>query len=441
MSEEKTWEQYLITDDRRLGCLGHEKNEILNMVLQNITTGVGLFELSTSVRALYLNEAYFACVGYKVEEYGSRAENILSTILEEDVNGFVSCMMEHIPIQKTFQYKVRCRRGDGCLGYLEIKGIPFEKKMNGNQVFLAVIWDVGAQMEREKQLRELGDVHVKLLVQEERYRILKATTQALLFEYDLLEDRMIFSYNFPNNHKRKVIPDYSDYQKKYSFVHSSHQEAFQAALREACQKETEGTLEYLSSVSGGGYRWKRTYYKSVPGPDGKIASVLGRIEDIHNMRMEQELLSQKADTDALTGLYRKEAAFEKMQEYIREAPARNYHFTIVDLDGFKQINDRYGHQEGDRILRETAEELSKAFEENSVIGRFGGDEFIILTRDISLQDIRRLLKKMEKKVAFCAGTVEWKQERAFEDVFEEADRKMYQMKRQQKGKSSGNEEI
>ena len=77
--------------------------------------------------------------------------------------------------------------------------------------------------------------------------------------------------------------------------------------------------------------------------------MIGRIQDIHEEYMEKEKLNYRAETDGLTGLYRKEAAFEKMREYMVEAPKEVYYFSLVDLDHFKQINDLHGHQYGDRI--------------------------------------------------------------------------------------------
>lgn len=434
MNKKNTWELYPITDNRRLECMDEEVSEILGTLLHHVRVGVGLFEFGSAIRALYLNEAYFECIGYTQESYGECMNNVLSTIVEDDIQGFLNCIMECAPKKEEILYTLRGYKGDGSVGYFEIVGIPLKHTINDNPVYLAIITNISEQLEKEQRIRELNKANINLLVQEERYKILEATTQALLFEFYPAEDMMIFSYNFTNNKKRKMIPNYSEHQKKYPLVHSSHLEKFQKTLYQASREEKEGTLEYLSSVLGGGYRWVRTYYKSVPGPDGKIASVLGRIIDIHDIKMQQEMLSQKADTDGLTGLYRKEAAVAKMQEYVKESPESAFYFTIFDLDGFKQINDKYGHQYGDRVLQETSEALLSSFGENSIVGRFGGDEFIILNKNMELEEITESLDKIREKIKFCAGTVLWEKEKDFQEVFEEADRKMYQMKKKCKRK-------
>ena len=192
--------------------------------------------------------------------------------------------------------------------------------------------------------------------------------------------------------------------------------------------ETEGSLEYLSAISGGGYRWHMTHYKSLADEDGKILSVIGRIEDIHEAKMEKNNLNYKAERDGLTNLYRKEAAFQKMQEYVQEAPEGKFYFIILDLDDFKQINDQYGHQYGDDVLKDVAAKLSGLFGELSILGRFGGDEFVILTRNMSYEKVVELLDQLKESYHFCAGIVVWNQGQDIKDVFDRADRAMYQVK-------------
>ena len=100
----------------------------------------------------------------------------------------------------------------------------------------------------------------------------------------------------------------------------------------------------------------------------------------------------------------------------------------MDLDHFKQINDLHGHQYGDRILQQTSQALSAGFGESAVIGRFGGDEFIILTRGLSEEEVRQILLKVREQCSFCFGTVKTGSEDPLMEVFEEADRRMYHQK-------------
>ena len=68
-----------INDYHRLRYLGDNVNEILQSVLENIRAGIGLVEVGESIRALYLNDAYFQCIGYSKEDYDKEIQDVLST--------------------------------------------------------------------------------------------------------------------------------------------------------------------------------------------------------------------------------------------------------------------------------------------------------------------------------------------------------------------------
>lgn len=432
MNEDEIWEQYGISDYHRLKYLGDDVNEILTILLKNIPAGVGLFEVGSTIRALYLNEAFYGCIGYTRESYMKYESDIYETLVPEDREGFNKCINEHAPLNEDINYVVKGYRDDGSLGWFNIKGVSLENKINDNPIYLTVISDISYKKEKEDKIKELEEANEKLLLQEERYKILEGTAQGLLFEYYPKKDTMVFSYNFPNNKKRREIEKYSEYSKNSPIVHSSHVEIFRKALLNACTSEVEDTLEYLSSISGGGYRWHKTYYKSILGADGNVSSVIGRIMDIHDEKMQQEMLNYKADMDGLTNLYRKEVAFEKMQEFIDDTPDCEFYFSILDLDNFKEINDKYGHKHGDGVLKEMADGLTRVFDENSVVGRFGGDEFIVLTKAMPYDEVKRRLEELKNNIHFCAGVIKCKPGEDVKECFDRADRAMYRVKSSEK---------
>ncbi len=429
METDKILESFDISDYHRLQFLGDDISEILNIVLKNMVAGVGLFEVGESIRALYLNDAYYRCVGYSKEAYAGKVKDICSTLLEGYAEGFIECMRENAPKRKDIYYTVKGYREDGSVGWFDIKGVPLDNKVSEKPIYLTVVADISDKKEIEAQAARIKEANDRLLLEEERYKILEGTFQGILFEYWSNEDIMVFSYNFPDNKKRKEISNYREYIKKSPLVHSSHIEMFKKALFDACESENEGTIEYLSLVSGGGYRWHNTYYKSVVDADGKVVSVIGKIKDIHERKMEQEMLNHKADLDELTSLYRKESAFEKMQECIEQAPAGEFYFTILDLDDFKEINDKFGHIYGDKVLKQVADALMQLFGDSSVIGRFGGDEFMLLSRDLGSDEVISNLESMKNQFKFCAGMVTVRTGADIKETFDMADKAMYNVKR------------
>lgn len=103
-----------------------------------------------------------------------------------------------------------------------------------------------------------------------------------------------------------------------------------------------------------------------------------------NVRLDLEL---KAQLDPLTKIYNKCEAKILIQNYIIGKGVGNKHaFMIVDIDNFKEINDNLGHLFGDTIIIEAANVLKKTVAKTDIIGRIGGDEFIVFIKDISLVD-------------------------------------------------------
>lgn len=93
-------------------------------------------------------------------------------------------------------------------------------------------------------------------------------------------------------------------------------------------------------------------------------------------------LADKADTDLLTDLYNKAATERKIKEYIEEHPNEQAVMFLLDIDNFKRINDTMGHAFGDEVLRTLGHDIRGEFRVSDIIGRTGGDEFIIFLKGI-----------------------------------------------------------
>lgn len=105
------------------------------------------------------------------------------------------------------------------------------------------------------------------------------------------------------------------------------------------------------------------------------------LKDLTEHQREKELLQQQANQDALTGLANRARFYRAVEEtVIAPLPATVF---IIDLDGFKDINDTLGHRVGDEILREIARRLSNLISENSTLARIGGDEFALLVPNLT----------------------------------------------------------
>lgn len=98
-------------------------------------------------------------------------------------------------------------------------------------------------------------------------------------------------------------------------------------------------------------------------------------------------LEEKADTDQLTGLSNKSATERKIKEYMTETPKAPGMLILFDVDNFKKINDTMGHSFGDEVLQALGQQISTNFRVTDVVGRIGGDEFMVFLKNINGEEI------------------------------------------------------
>ncbi|MUG98354.1 diguanylate cyclase [Scytonema sp. UIC 10036] len=119
--------------------------------------------------------------------------------------------------------------------------------------------------------------------------------------------------------------------------------------------------------------------------NGHIKGAVLVFQDITQRKQVEADLIRNAFYDTLTGLPNRALFLERLgQAFERSQRSNDYNFAVLflDLDGFKTINDRLGHCAGDRLLIETARRLESSLRSGDTVGRFGGDEFVILVEDI-----------------------------------------------------------
>lgn len=112
-------------------------------------------------------------------------------------------------------------------------------------------------------------------------------------------------------------------------------------------------------------------------------------------------LENKADTDLLTGLSNKLATERKIKDYMKSNPETQSMMFLFDIDNFKKINDTMGHAFGDEVLRSLGRQIGSIFRATDIVGRVGGDEFMVFLKDIS--NDRDILKEAEKVETFFKG--------------------------------------
>lgn len=111
-------------------------------------------------------------------------------------------------------------------------------------------------------------------------------------------------------------------------------------------------------------------------------------------------IEEKSRFDDTTNLLNKDAIMTVLDKYIlnREEDIESLSIVVCDIDKFKAINDTYGHLAGDKILEEVSNLLKQYITSNCSIGRFGGDEFVLIIKNINSNNIYKILEKLRKQI-------------------------------------------
>lgn len=190
-------------------------------------------------------------------------------------------------------------------------------------------------------------------------------------------------------------------------------------------------------------------YISVDGPENNlrpskeelnILSVFGQMVSLtleHSQKFYE--IKNIAERDGLTGLYNHSKLFVDLEAF--DMQKENICVAFFDLDNFKQINDSLGHFAGDKILKKVAEVFQIHIRESDLAYRYGGDEFVIIFRNISEETAVRIISRFYKYVkeihhmlSFSAGISCSTDYRDYREILESADRKAYISKNSGKGR-------
>lgn len=227
----------------------------------------------------------------------------------------------------------------------------------------------------------------------QRLRVALRATHTCLFELELqgftythvcncreifgLEDTQLLALL-----RQSAASDPAAYHKEVArlLLHPSDYESMVSAGHEL-RAGYATTVQLRLRRADGTFRWCKIALTPVQEPDGSLRAI-GLISDIQDFRDRAEKLAEEVRIDAFTGLYHK-IHFEKMAEAVlRNHPDERHGLLLLDLDNFEEFNRTYGKLRGDGVLRTVAAQLRSALRPEDLIGRFGGDEFIVLLRGV-----------------------------------------------------------
>lgn len=266
-----------------------------------------------------------------------------------------------------------------------------------------------------------------------RYLSLTEITNEIIFEYDYNKDYLSFTNTDNMLEGQESI--FENYSQNVEQLSNPIMINFHNLLLEKKDIDTEICIQSKE----GNDCWYRIIIKVIYD-DQKAMYAIGKATDIHEQKLEKERLVKENRMDSLCNVYNG-ATCKKMIAEKLNTPG-NHALCMIDLDCFKNVNDTFGHYVGDLVLIETAKLLKDTFNNDSIIGRIGGDEFLVFISNIVSKErveekcrslIREVVtRKKELKdiemttvsigIALTSATTD------FTEVYKKADKALYQTK-------------
>lgn len=185
-------------------------------------------------------------------------------------------------------------------------------------------------------------------------------------------------------------------------VHPVDRDLVLIAHRDAL-RDVAGTqiVEYRARVSNGALRWFESHTRAVQGDDGRVSGTVSMIRDVSHRKAREAELSRAASTDPLTGLANRRVFDAALAERIAVAADGGIAgcVAVFDIDHFKAVNDRHGHDAGDHALQAFARIARGVMRDGDVVARLGGEEFGVLFPGTGIEQAHCLCERLRATLA------------------------------------------
>lgn len=380
--------------------------------------------------------------GYSADEIQNKYQDqFLWMILPEDRPIFFTSLNEQLEKSEEdtidLTFRIRHKSGRIVLTMNRIRRVVTEENV---EYFYGVMMDISKHHEYQHTVNKSM----------EQYQIILSQTENVTFELDLTTDTITFSERW--NDLFGYTPKTTNFIATLPanpHVHPADIPALLQNLNSLKSGTSYATMDIRIST-GGQFVWFCLRATAIHDAQGRLIKIVGIILNIDAEKKETTALQAKAECDSLTKLLNKSTSKKQAVDYLNSYPNGAYcAFMIIDLDNFKQVNDRFGHMFGDKVLLKAAEAIKKSFRSHDLVARIGGDEFMVLMKDISNQELikdrcTKMLNSFQTLLAneefdfetSCSIGVALSPHHAttYEELFKYADEAMYEAKK--KGKNN-----
>jgi diguanylate cyclase (GGDEF)-like protein/PAS domain S-box-containing protein len=286
----------------------------------------------------------------------------------DDQERAIANWLELLSRQESQRVRLRHRRSDGSWAWLELENQYVPADDPADAVVVTQMSDVSDEMAAHEALRQQESL---------LRRLTEALPQGIL---QLTADRAVVHVNS----RLPVllgVPAVEGWDDLAAVVDEADRAALETALSRALDVGEDATLEVGIGTPAGEARVCAVSVVALGDREGAPGALVCVSDVTDSARMREELTA-KATFDPLTGCHNRASTMAVLEAALAEPGGRPTAVVFVDLDEFKPVNDTLGHDAGDELLVTTAHRLASVLRRDDIVGRLGGDEFLVVSRGV-----------------------------------------------------------
>ncbi len=399
----------------------------------------------------YANEDFYKMIGWNRLEFSEIFNDCLNDIIfPSDLKYLFQNLYEAATTYDETSFEARTIAAGGGIKWNEIKAKYLSSE--DERPVISLIFD---------DVTERRRLQTELTVQNERFNIIQRSTEQIIFDYNTALDRIVFTgnigklfeflhiYDVRSAENELIVNKFFESRCARSFMNDEHYERLCGAFAESIISVTGGSFDFIlfASEETSGL-WYKCIFTPVVDKVGDTVRIVGRFKNIDKQKKSEFIMEKRIRCDMLTGLYNKETAIKLISEFLDEVKPnfdetqKPHALMIIDIDNFHVINDRLGHTFGDSVIQEFASDIKSSFRDTDIVGRIGGDEFMVLMKNVTVKSASKKASRLCRSLVknYCVNNQNIplscsigmaffnKDADNFDDLYKYADIAMYEAK-------------
>jgi diguanylate cyclase (GGDEF)-like protein/PAS domain S-box-containing protein len=311
----------------------------------------------------------------------------VAEVLGDDTYCAVKPYLQQALSGRTVSYDRQITLKDGQQRYVHATYVPHIEEHGRVRGFFSLVTDITERKKGEEALAE----------SEEKFRVIAENVEDLIVLLDTEGRRL---YNSPSY--GAVLGDVRAGADSFAEVHPEDRERIRKIFEQTVKTGIGHRTQFRFLLKDGSVRHIESQGSVIRDASGKVSKVVVVSRDITERKHAEAYIRHLAHHDGLTGLPNRVLLADRLGLAIVQANRehRRAGVLFIDLDRFKEVNDKLGHQAGDRLLQMVAERLSASVREGDTVARLGGDEFVVLLPNIrDHDDTQRVANKILENVS------------------------------------------